>query len=148
MTWGADVTLSVVERSFDSSIRLAQQRKVYSSVAAVASLCAATPSLSREGFFIGEQSPQSASQTAPLAKGSLEAVGFSKTASVSKHSFSPLCARGSPRDCCCGLRRRVRASAQGEPWGKEVALLMRLRVESHNCSTFFTEAFAGEVEGR
>ena len=44
-----------------------------------------------------QQSPQSASVTA----------------SSSKHSFSPLCAKGSPQDCCCGLRRRVRALAKG-----------------------------------
>ena len=43
-----------------------------------------------------EQSPQSASVTA----------------SSSKHSFSPLCAKGSPQDCCCDLRRRVRPSSK------------------------------------
>ena len=45
---------------------------IYSSVTAVASLCAVPPSLSREGFLYGKQSPQSPiGDGSPLVKGSL-----------------------------------------------------------------------------
>ena len=70
--------------------------------------------------FYMENNPLSRlSATAPLVKGSLWAVGFSQTASGSKHSFSPLCAKGSLQDCCCGLRRRVRSLSKGSLWVKK-----------------------------
>ena len=103
MTWGAAVTLSVVERSFGFLNKLgATKKNLLIRHGSRFALCRATFPVNGRLFYRRTIHSVAYRRQLPLLRGSLWAVGFSQTAPGSKHSFSPLCANYSPQDCSFG----------------------------------------------